>query len=702
MNVDDTFGLSTFDSSGISTQRVQAPETQAPPMTETTGTPPTQEQSPAPTAAEASTAKPGLSLAAKIGIAVGVVLAVGILVALLVYFLRSSSSNNGTSKFGSISIKDTSTNVGGTNFAPGDNLQLQYSASTSGFSNRCVWTLSTDNGKTFPNSITDPTFGNTVQYTIPATIFTQTAVFKVADEKNPDDFVLSDVCTIDPNMTLLSGPGVTRSNDTIHVGVSVVSVVNIDTSLKGLSTTSWVVKLTEDPNFKTGITNASLQSVSLGENKVTLTWTTSTEMKAAYYRVETTGLVGAGYPYELSATSPNPVAVVDSLTCKGITPPADPSQFYICAYIITDASGTSGTLVPADVVTLSFSFVNAFPGSSAFSFTYSLDGGTAVPWTVTFASVLNGIATYTGQLPDQTATTFSSTVSGGSSQATTPNYAIQPGFTILNLSPPVLIPVYPAFVQIYQTTQMQMNPAANLTASQWQVGYADDTTGKNLKLFPIHSVTYSGSIATIMWNLTWDDGFPHPAQPTPFDPPPPTQITKALVFSMQPNASQPLKVQQFVNPTTFNITNYINSFSPMVSTVDPTKSLAVVNFSGVGYVYQFIPRSTYAWSAVPFPNSTYVIVNQTLNDFFGALFNHTFFVFEISTPTVTSVEDQAQNLSITRIAANSNVVNITVQGQTMGQFPLDIAQDILCNNTAEPTNPSQAACRFTWVGQPLA
>jgi hypothetical protein len=207
-----------------------------------------------------------------------------------------------------------------------------------------------------------------VNWTIPAPVFTQSGIFKVFDVDLPADFVVSDTYTIDPDMDLVTGPGVNRAGDVVFAGYSLTTVVSMDTGLSGLSSSSFAVSLSADPKFINGVVATSLVSATIASNRVTLVWSTSALQTGVFVRVSTTSLVASGYPYELTAVTANKISVVQGTSCSGLPNP-NPLEFQVCAVTMTNSSGALGSFYPTEPVTIIFFYRNdAFPGTATLEY----------------------------------------------------------------------------------------------------------------------------------------------------------------------------------------------------------------------------------------------------------------------------------------------------------------------------------------------
>lgn len=452
-------------------------------------------------------AKPALTVGAKVGIAVGVVVVVGIVVGVLVYWLLHRSKSNGgggsggsgTTKFGTLTVTDPSSQTQSTNFLPGDQLKLQYTAGTNKFSGLSVWTFSSDGGATFPVTVAGPTSANTVMWTLPLNIFTQKAVFKVADQNQPEDFVATTTpITVDPGLTIVSGPGMTHATDSIVVNQSVTVVVATDTGLTGLTSSSFQVQLSADAQFKSGVSTATLQQVTLdtAAQRVTLVWTTATVAPQVWYRVSTTTLVASGYPYELTGTSNSQVAVEANPSCDGSSLTGN-ETFALCQMkMIETATGRSTNFLTGSAVTLVVAYAGTYPGSASFTYT----GNT--PWTVTYQSQTATQLTFSATLPSILSTDFVVTVQAGGQTLTSPTYAIVANLTIqLPSGSNTFVIPETCHPQFCVTTALTVEPAS-LAGNTWQVGWSA-TDGNTVAWFPVVSSSASGSSVSVVWCMTW-------------------------------------------------------------------------------------------------------------------------------------------------------------------------------------------------------
>lgn len=528
-----------------------------------------------------ATQRPALTVPVKIAIAVTVVLVVLAVVAFLVYWFvfhnkssSSSSGGSGTTKFGDIKIVDTSTRAAGNNFAPGDKLQLSYIPSTTGFSGRSVWKLSTDGGKTFSVNISDPSYGNVVQWTIPANIFTNQAVFRVQDAQQAQDFVSTTTpLAIQPVFTLQTGPGLAHDGDVLYQNSAVHCTVLTDTGLTGLSEKSFQVVLSKDPKFLQGVTQATVSAVAIdtAQSTVTITWDEANLLSGVYYRVQTTTLVAQGYPYELSATSPRTVSVVPMAACD-----AQGGAFALCQLNMVEVStGKGGNFTPNTEVHLLVAYKGTYQGPTAFS--YTIDGGASQAWSATLVSQTSQLLTYAAQLPDQATTKFVVTVTSGSQTLTNP--------TPFNLVPFLVIQLPSGSSTTYTVTQtcgsfltqsstdVLFSPAAYRPT--WTVGHANTDGSQPSALIPVESVTYTAgptagtTLAHLTWCMKWSD-FNVSGSP-------PGQLTRLLVVSADNGL-----LQQTAS-VIFDVMAYKPTWSPLLSgantIIDIQQTDAVHNYS---------------------------------------------------------------------------------------------------------------------------
>lgn len=451
--------------------------------------------------------KPGLSLWAKVLIGVSVTMAVILAIVLLVYFLVLKPDSTPSSKFGSIRIRDMVTNASisttspnsTVNFQPGDKLQLTYTPSSQGFSNRAVWTVSLD-GVT--SSISDPSFGNVVQWTVPANTFTQSAIFRVADELNLNDFVdTSNVTiTIDPAFVLVKGPGLTKANDAVIVGKTVTSTVTTDLSLTNIANV--FVQTSRDNNFSSYTSETIVSTTTNSSNSsIIVQWIPTAAITNVYYRVITSKLVSNGYPYELSSISNYQININAATSCVNVSPT---TSFTVCNLAVIETStGRTNNFDSGAAVTLEFAYLNTFPGTATWS--YSIDGGAFTNWTTTSGpdTSTSGLVVYTAVLPTIITTNFVVKVVSGSSSSTSPPFTVDASFLIGNVNSPVL--VYPTNRNI--VTIMTLSVPSEIPSS-WQVGFG---TG-NFQEASFTSPPIDGKV-TVQWSFTWNDmGFTQSSQ----------------------------------------------------------------------------------------------------------------------------------------------------------------------------------------------
>lgn len=564
-----------------------------------------------------------LSLSAKVAIAVSVVLVFSALAGFLIYWFvfhhrtTNTPGGQGTNKFGTLSVTDTSTRTQPGIFAPGDTLEITYTPSSLGFSHRAVFTVSFDGGKTFPTTLSDPSFANAVQWVIPETVFTAEAVFQVHDAVTPADYInTTPLIVIQPPFVLTTGPGLSRAGDIVYVNQPVVCTLSIDTDTPGLTATGFVVQLSADPSFKTGVTSAVLQTsvINPAQQQATLTWVVAQPLNQAYYRVSTTGLVAAQQPYELSATSPRTIQIAVNDSCEDKAD--DGSSFVLCQLTMTSSStGVGGNFTPNSGVTLYLAYRHTYPGSTAF--TYSVAGGPAQPWTVTFSRQTDTLLIFVATLPDLVTTAFTVTAVSGHQTQTSDPYALVPA---LALQIPALtsfsVTQYHSSITNFSATVVMDPPTYRPTT--WQMGY-QQANGSGTVLWPasnVTSVSYAGGVASLVWVMDWADfGASGPVG----------QLTRRLVVAADQGA-----VENSV-PVLFNLVSYAPTFYPLLSVpggvglpicqyLVTSNDNAVVTFCRDG-----LSSLVGTWPDPAGSNNIYVLVNDAENQqivWWGSLLQH--------------------------------------------------------------------------------
>lgn len=528
---------------------------------------------------------PPIDLPVKVGIAVAVVVVVLAVVGFLLYWfvLRKSASNNqGTTLFGTISVTDSTTQAQPRSFATGDTLQLKYTPSVTGFVGRSVWSLSTDGGNTFAVAISDPSYGNAVQWTIPATVFTQRAVFKVADAQNADDFVTTSLTSpfaITPEFTLTTGPGVKGQGTSVFAGGEVTCTLSVDTALKGLSTSGLLIQLTHDPQFQTGLVEADLIAGTLDTTTQTLTvtWVPTSVLTAVYYRVITTTLIANGYDSELAAVASDTISVVDNASCP-TTATSDTPAFELCQLTLADATtGSINNFAPLSLVKLYLAYQGTFAGTPSMS--YTLSGGAPVAWPITqVSSNTANPRVFTATLPDATTTQFVAIATNTSQTVTSTPHSIGSSFTV-QVTPGSSFNVYPVCSSIsYVLTVCTLFPAT-FRPTQWRVGFSN-LDGTDVNLYDVMSVSYADHTATLKWCLNWNNLF----QSTPVG-----QInTKRLVVAAD-------LVYQSV-PAIFNVVAYYPIFTLLSNDLG-------MGFSGCNNTWVFNGPFNFTAGLWPDPNN---------------------------------------------------------------------------------------------------
>lgn len=509
--------------------------------------------------------RPALTLAGKVGIALAVVVVVGAVVGFLVYWFvfhnRTTPGGQGTNKFGTITVTDTSSHIQTGTFAPGDTLEVRYAPTAVGFGGRGVFSFSSDGGQTFPTTLTDPTFANAVTWVVPATVFTNQAVFRVHDVANPNDYVQTTTpLSIQPPFALTSGPGLTRDSDVVFANQLVTVTLQTDTTLKGLTATGFAVRLSADAQFLTGVVSASLQPavIDTATNTVRLSWTVFQSLRQVYYRVATTQLVAAGEPYELTATSPRTIQVAINDSCEGKTD--DGSSFVLCQLtMVQTSSGVSGTFPPGVGVTLYVAYRHTYPGTAAFS--YTVNGGAAVPWSTTFNHQTDTLLVFTATLPDLIAAQFQVTVVAGDQTQHSDAYHIVPTLQFqlpVTPRPTFNVTQYHSAVTNF-TVAVTLDPP-NYRPAVWQMGY-QQVDGSGTVLWPeanITNITYTGNTATVVWVMAWSDFGASTPQ---------GQLTRQLVLAA--NTDQAVAASTVV----FDLVNYAPSLYPLLQANLPSYPL---------------------------------------------------------------------------------------------------------------------------------
>lgn len=498
-----------------------------------------------------------LGVPVKIGIAVGVVVLVSALVAFLLYwfvFRHTTLPNHGADNFGTIAISDASSQAQAPQFATGDTLQLKYTPSVTGFSGRSVWSLSTDGGQSFPFQISNPSLGNAVQWTIPNSVFTQQAVFKVADAAAPNDYVTTSTVhpyTIEPTFALLTGPGVTQAGDSIFQDTAVTSVVAADTALLGLTEGGFLVQITTDPQFQSGVTTANLLSthIDTDQQRITLVWSASDFVLNVYYRIVTTTLVNQGYPYELSAVAPQSISVIPNASC-GSSPGT--TDFTLCQLTLAEAdTGRTNALTPGSAVKLYLAYHNTYPGT--FVLSYTVNGGASQPWAATQLSASSADpVVFLATLPTLTTSQFQATIAVGGATLPSNVVALVSNFKLNVTAGTTFVALDRCNSISYALTTCTMSPPDYQPAT-WSVGFANPD-GSNVNLYPdaVLSVSYHAGVATLKWCLNWNQLFFNSAA---------GQVNRRLVVSADHGAAQ-----QSV-PVVFNLQTYYPLFTVLSNNV---------------------------------------------------------------------------------------------------------------------------------------
>lgn len=348
-----------------------------------------------------------ISSTSKILIISGIVLIVGVIIFIIVYFTVISKRNEGKNKFGNIQLFNKNTGVSSTKFTNGDTLTIRYEHVENMFQGNVQWLLSTDNGVTYNNIIpTVESSSNTVTYTIPDLIFSDGCIIKLLDVDNPKDYVLSNIFSVEPTFTFLSGVGVMNEGDHIFVNQQTNVYLILDSSLSILNrVTSWELKTSIDKDdWDSSVITQTINQVDTSAYPdVKITWSSTTSQNNVFYKISTTSLVLQGYPYELSIISPYSINIFDSnpdpspnpTIVPTITPSITPSigpntDFKIFEVDVNHTNNTNSEdafYVGEDVI-VSFVYTGSYdPKKNVTTGSYSIDDGqTYTEFPITFSA----------------------------------------------------------------------------------------------------------------------------------------------------------------------------------------------------------------------------------------------------------------------------------------------------------------------------
>lgn len=196
----------------------------------------------------------------------------------------------------------------GSALRPGDKVLLTLTGTTT---RPLRWYFSKNNRKSW--QAIGHTREHTFSHTLGADIFTEAGFFKVSDEKDARQFVISGVLAVTPTW-YVDGPG-TEGGFRLQVGSSVTYVCR--TEAWGLVTT--LVFEYRKHGDETWLTTTDFV---VDRNNRTVVWTPPLQAalvdKAFDVRIGTTGLVAQGYPSELSFAMPHYISMVNTVSSTAL------------------------------------------------------------------------------------------------------------------------------------------------------------------------------------------------------------------------------------------------------------------------------------------------------------------------------------------------------------------------------------------------
>jgi hypothetical protein len=444
----------------------------------------------------ANTEPSKLSKGAIAGIVIGCLVGLGLVLFLILFFTLRSKNNNGDAKFGVIQYGDSKTGASGP-FQPKESITIKYLPKI--LLNSVKFSVSTDSGATFTAlPINNAGSTNTVTWTIPETVFSDTCVFQVEDGTNAKDFLRTNFFSVVPQIILIRGPGATRV-DNVYVNASVSVQLDFDSVIADLNVVAdWdlAFSIANKENFKS-VFSGTVQAITPGTGVQTgtnqVSWiipTVPSDPNAPYYwRLTTKTLKASGYPSELYVESHNPINIVNA-------PPPPPGTFSI---VVKDAiSGSIDYYVPGDAVTIR---VLSATSTSGITFTY-FDGISNVALTPTGPGVVVNSTTtdYPWTIPETVFTDkFSVTATLVTDDtATSATSTVEPFFSWNQPKPGTTINSYVAaapFGNIISTTVIYRGA---LTFTNWEVGFID---AKGIYQ-PLATKTQGGTSVTIDWSAS--------------------------------------------------------------------------------------------------------------------------------------------------------------------------------------------------------
>lgn len=417
------------------------------------------------------------------------VVAVGLALALTLPF--QTTGNNGEIKFGTLSVRDVTTQTVNREIRPGDELELQYnvlSGEPGQYSVDWLWSV---NGAGF-EVLAEASTSNRLTFKVPETTFSDAVYFRVRDHAVPTDHVTSEVQQVLPVLTVTQGPGL-QPGSTVFRNKTITMTIEVDAILPDLTAPEdFEITLSTSTDFSTGV-----KGFVTAVNGNQLSWVTDVTFSPAYYKLETTRLVGDGYPSELSFVS-LPVIVQAPPTCEG----PGPEALTLCSVFMRHPGGYIAPFAALQSVELVASFAGDL-NDNAITWAYSTDGASYTNFSGVTGPTVQDVsdAVYTATLPDLVSKTFTvrATFTGGETAST--NYDIGylvsfPDLAKVYVNPPD--PPLPNYIRTTVTTEPALDAAK---VSNWQVTIANPD-GSNTQSFPVDTYFISGNQVLVIWILS--------------------------------------------------------------------------------------------------------------------------------------------------------------------------------------------------------
>lgn len=428
----------------------------------------------------------------KIGIGLAIFLTVGLALGLGLYFALRPEDNEGSLKFGTLVVRNKTTNQQELKFTSGDQVELQYGG-VNPHKTPVDFEIRTSKNGSFAKIATD-TYGNTFTYTLPVDLFSTDVTFRVVDTAVPSDFVDSAVVSVTPVFEVLEGAGLVPGQAVYRIfGASVT--LELDEKIPALSTESdFAIDVSATKDFAQ-TEAAELESYSV-DTKV-LKWRTGTTLDTVYYRVRTTSLISKGEPEELVFALPNPIAVKSPPECSDTDP-------RICSIRMTTTSGTEGKFTSGESVVVLVTFFGTLP--TGLTFTETSDGTTFTPVALGTPTVDGEklTASYSHTLGNFSTTDYEIRVVDGVANTTSTKYSVLPTFTTKGPSLYNVIPKEAPSVVAVKTV-VQGHPNFTGYLGTWSVGYVNPTTSDVVIVKDVMSRDVNVTSATVTWDLNSED-----------------------------------------------------------------------------------------------------------------------------------------------------------------------------------------------------